>query len=679
VTLSGTNNVPAQGGAGSVAVSAARECSWTASAEGAWLSIKSGGTGQGDGTVEFTASTNPDPATRKGAIVLNDQRVEVVQGAAECVITLSESSSSFPQAGGSGRVDVRASSSLCTWTAQPESSWIVLRSEASGKGSAPVLFDVAATTGPPRSSAITIGGQRFNVTQAEGCSYAITPESHAAAAAGGAGTITVTTAPGCPWTAGSNVNWLTVSPGAGSGPGPLSFNIAPTTGASRTGAAIVAGLTFTVSQGAGCTFAVDPLSHTVGASGGVVSVGVTSVAGCQWSAASSVPWIALSGPASASGSGVVNFTVEPTSGPARTETVTVAGKAVTITQAAATPGPACSYAVAPEAVAIPAAGGASRVSVSAAAGCAWTAVSNVPWIEVSSGASGNGSADVSFTVAPTTAGARSGTLTVAGKTVTVTQDAQGCSYTLSATSQSMPASGGAGTVDVTTAPACAWTATSNAPWLSIASGASATGTGAVSFTAAAETSGTARTGTLTIAGQTFTVSQSGGCTYAIAPEQQSVDGAGATLNVAVTAPAACAWTTSSNAPWIAVKANGSESGNGTVQVTVAANGGAARSGTATIATRTFTVNQAARVCSYTVKPLEINVNDKDRVTKIEVASESGCGWTAVSNVPWVRVTLGASGSGAGDVFIYIQENNGSERSGTLTVAGQTVTVTQRGT
>src|SRR5687767_8847824 len=64
---------------------------------------------------------------------------------------------------------------------------------------------------------------------AEGRRYAITPESPAAAAAGGAGTMTVTAAPGCPWTTSSNVNWLTVSPGAGSGPGPLSFNVTPTT------------------------------------------------------------------------------------------------------------------------------------------------------------------------------------------------------------------------------------------------------------------------------------------------------------------------------------------------------------------------------------------------------------------------------------------------------------------
>ncbi len=74
------------------------------------------------------------------------------------------------------------------------------------------------------------------------------------------------------------------------------------------------------------------------------------------------------------------------------------------------------------------------------------------------------------------------------------------------------------TVTTTTA-ACAWTASSNAlPWLTITSGASGTGNGSVGLSIAANT-GAARTGTATIAGQTFTVNQAAfvaPCTYSIA-------------------------------------------------------------------------------------------------------------------------------------------------------------------
>ena len=53
---------------------------------------------------------------------------------------------------------------------------------------------------------------------------------------------------------------------------------------------------------------------------------------------------------------------------------------------------------------------------------------------------------------------------------------------------------------VSTASGCAWTTTSNASWISITSGASGSGNGAVSFSVTANT-GAARTGTLTIAGR----------------------------------------------------------------------------------------------------------------------------------------------------------------------------------
>ena len=84
-----------------------------------------------------------------------------------------------------------------------------------------------------------------------------------------------------------------------------------------------------------------------------------------------------------------------------------------------------------------------------------------------------------------------------------------CNYSLNATSQSFPTSGGSGNVSVTTSNGCAWTATSNASWLTITSGGSGSSNGAVSYTVAANTDGNARTGTLTVAGQTVTVTQPG--------------------------------------------------------------------------------------------------------------------------------------------------------------------------
>jgi hypothetical protein len=85
-----------------------------------------------------------------------------------------------------------------------------------------------------------------------------------------------------------------------------------------------------------------------------------------------------------------------------------------------------------------------------------------------------------------------------------------CTYSLSSSSQSVANSGGTGSVGVTVISGsnCTWTATSNAPsWLHVTSGASGTGNGTVGYSVDAN-GGTTRSGTLTIAGLTFTVNQS---------------------------------------------------------------------------------------------------------------------------------------------------------------------------
>jgi hypothetical protein len=84
---------------------------------------------------------------------------------------------------------------------------------------------------------------------------------------------------------------------------------------------------------------------------------------------------------------------------------------------------------------------------------------------------------------------------------------QGCGFSLSGSDRTFDATGGSGSVTVNTSSGCTWTATSNASFLTITSGASGTGTGAVVFQVAANTTGQARTASLLIAGQTFTINQ----------------------------------------------------------------------------------------------------------------------------------------------------------------------------
>ena len=85
-----------------------------------------------------------------------------------------------------------------------------------------------------------------------------------------------------------------------------------------------------------------------------------------------------------------------------------------------------------------------------------------------------------------------------------------CAYTISPTSALFSSSGNTDMVSVTTSSgSCSWSAASNAPWIMITAGSAGTGVGTVSYSLSANTLGSSRTGTMTIGGQTFTVTQNG--------------------------------------------------------------------------------------------------------------------------------------------------------------------------
>ncbi len=85
----------------------------------------------------------------------------------------------------------------------------------------------------------------------------------------------------------------------------------------------------------------------------------------------------------------------------------------------------------------------------------------------------------------------------------------GCTFGITPGGQSFAASGGTGTVAVTAASGCGWSATSSEPWITITSGASGSGNGSVGFTVAANAITAQRVGTLVVAGHSFTVTQAG--------------------------------------------------------------------------------------------------------------------------------------------------------------------------
>ncbi|MFN0119436.1 MAG: S8 family serine peptidase, partial [Blastocatellia bacterium] len=85
-----------------------------------------------------------------------------------------------------------------------------------------------------------------------------------------------------------------------------------------------------------------------------------------------------------------------------------------------------------------------------------------------------------------------------------------CRPALSPGSQTFDPAGGNGRVTLGLPGVCSWLATSNTAWIRVSAGASGTGNGVVEYQVDRNAGSSSRTGTLTIAGQTFVVTQSGG-------------------------------------------------------------------------------------------------------------------------------------------------------------------------
>ena len=460
--------------------------------------------------------------------------------AAKCQVTVG-ALGPVVASGGTASVPVTAPQE-CGWDATTQATWITGLAPASGQGSAMLEIQVAPNPAPTaRETDVLINQERVRVSQeAASCVYTIVPNSQTIPAAGGAGTINVTTLTGCSWNGVADVPWITITSAAsGSGNGAIRFSVASNGGAGRDGTVTIAGQVATISQpapgtpapgpspspspgpdpnpnpnpspspGPGpspCTYAITPTTYAASPGGGAgPTVSVSAASGCTWTATSNASWLTIASGAIGNGNGSVTFSVGSNPSNARGGSLTIAGRTLSVQQAA------CTYAVTPTAYAASPGGGAGpTVTVSAENGCAWTASSNDSWLTIASGASGNGNGSVAFSVEFNPFNVRSGSLTIARQTFSV-QQATSCVFTPSRDTISVPTDPRPGvtrTVRVTTSgPQCNWTASTPDSWITIVTGSNYVGTQDVDISATANTTGIKRTGTLLVAGQAVTVEQ----------------------------------------------------------------------------------------------------------------------------------------------------------------------------
>ena len=173
---------------------------------------------------------------------------------------------------------------------------------------------------------------------------------------------------------------------------------------------------------------------------------------------------------------------------------------------------------------------------------------------------------------------------------------------VSPTNFSFPGNGGSGSVNVTAPNGATWTATSNVPWITFnvsnrPLSPNFTDNGTVNFTVATNTSGVARTGTLTVSGVTITVNQGGTtavCAYTLSPSSLALPAGGGSGAILTQTLGGCAWSATSNTTWITLTSGTSGTGVGATSYTVVPNTAAiSRSGAISIGGQPFSVRQGA--------------------------------------------------------------------------------------
>ena len=669
---------------GLVTVTTSSNCPWTVTNNNSWITITSGASRTGSGTIGYNVAANPTGLPRTGVLMVDGQTFTVSQAAAPCTYSLQTTGAAHGAAAGNGSITLNTLLG-CPWSAVNTNTWLSLNAETNGTNSGVVGYLVAANpTAIARTGVVSVAGLAFTITQSgAACTFTLSDAGLAHGFNASTGSVDVTTLVGCVWSVNNPNAWITITAGpTRTNSGTVGYSVAANpTGLSRTGIVTIASQPYTVTQDAApCTFSIAPSSRSHGFTIDTGTVSVTTLVGCPWTASTSENWLVILNGANSTNSGSISYrVVSNATAIARTGTVSVAGQTFTVTQS----GAPCSYALSPGSRTHISDVGMNSFAVNTLVGCVWAPTTTNTWISIFSAINNTNSGTVDYAVeANPTALLRTGAVSVAGQTFTITQSGAACTFTLAPMRRNHVPGADAGTINVTTLIGCVWNPTTTNTWITVTGGASRTNSGVLTYNVAANPTGLSRTGAVSAAGQTFVVTQDAApCTFSISPGNRSHGSGMETNSVSVTTLVGCPWTAASNDGWITILSGGNSTNSGSASYAVAPNPTAnPRSGTLTVAGQTFTVNQAGAPCVYTLTPGSWVHRSGSDTGSVVISAIVGCDWTVSNPNSWITMTTPTSGTSTGSVSYTVTPNPGtSTRTGALTIGGQTFTVSQLGT
>jgi hypothetical protein len=173
------------------------------------------------------------------------------------------------------------------------------------------------------------------------CQVQVGSPTTAFTADGGKGTLAVATTRDCTWSVSTNASWVAVASTSGQGEASIPYTVAANpVPISRAAEIAVSDATLQLNQAAApCRFTLSSTSGSVGPAAGQLTVQLSTLAGCAWSATTDAPWLTIIAGASGNGNGAIGMSVAANTGPVRTAHMGAGDVVFTLTQGAAASGP----------------------------------------------------------------------------------------------------------------------------------------------------------------------------------------------------------------------------------------------------------------------------------------------------------------------------------------------------
>ncbi|MFN7926801.1 MAG: BACON domain-containing protein [Blastocatellia bacterium] len=687
-----------EGGMAKVQLATGSGCEWMVNSNADWIRVLSVEKGTGSSEVRLAVAENQSVAQRTGTVAIAGQLFTVEQAglggtcvpvmiepgppiwgtwtASDCRATVRTDSVAdtylfnatagqqvslgilaFPQSGFSGSAALALIAPDGTLIEQ--SSLDPFATSANGARlpvnggfiSLPVSGTYRIETSPVNSA--SLNDYLLNVNLAPGtCTYALSAARQGFEPAGGLGIVNLQTTNDCPWTASSNVSWLTILEGdTGQGNGTISYSVTRNTSrSSRTATLTIGGQLYTVDQ--------------AGTDGKCLASTLS-------------PGQAVSG--------VVNEGDCPSILPGRTghaDRYTFAGASGDQIALALTTSTLTLTLFDPNGQVI-LSGETSRLP-------AGTTFYKLP-------VSGTYTAEVAaFNFAPSV----SYTLTLFSSKAT-------CAFNIAPLTRRLEATAAAGTFNLEASGDCLWQATPDVSWITLTNNRGSSNA-MLNYAVAANTGNAFRTGRITVGDQIFTVEQAGANSRCgptpVTPGQAitaTIAGGDCPSIIRRNVPVHRYSFTGNAGERVAVQVNSSTimflgliGPDGLPlasldQVTRLPRGGnivLPRTGTYVVelgypvsGIYSFTLNLQT-ACSFTLSSTSLNLAAGGGTGTLTLLAGSGCDWLASSDADWISIAAANSfGSGTTTLNYSAAPNPGTTpRTATLLIAGQVVTVTQAG-